>query len=305
VTGEASGESASADDLLERARRIVVWKQGERRAPHKPLLLLMALGRLARGDDRLGFAECEGELRDLIRDFGPGHTRRQPELPFHHLQSDGLWTIVAEGEHVNPSGGPSARLLRDREAYGWFPAADARRLRSEPGLLEKIVRAVLDNHFPESLHADILDRVSLDLGRETVVRRRRDPRFRERVLTAYQHRCSVCGLDVRINGNSVGLEAAHIKWHQAGGPDVEGNGLALCALHHKLFDLGAFTLLEDRRVVVSERAHGGPQFETVLLRHHGRPLATPTREAYAPALDHARWHRDNVFKQDMRRVEVG
>jgi putative restriction endonuclease len=26
---------------------------------------------------------------------------------------------------------------------------------------------------------------------------------------------------------NVALEAAHIKWHQAGGPDEESNGLAL------------------------------------------------------------------------------
>jgi putative restriction endonuclease len=40
----------------------------------------------------------------------------------------------------------------------------------------------------------------------------------------------------------LGLEAAHIKWFQAGGPDIEANGLAMCSLHHKLFDLGVFTI---------------------------------------------------------------
>src|SRR5436189_6378643 len=40
---------------------------------------------------------------------------------------------------------------------------------------------------------------------------------------------------------------AHIRWHQAGGPDIENNGLALCVLHHKTFDLGAFTLSEGGR----------------------------------------------------------
>src|SRR5437588_7846441 len=52
---------------------------------------------------------------------------------------------------------------------------------------------------------------------------------------------------------SVGLDAAHIRWHQAGGPDREGNGLALCVLHHKLFDLGAFTVSPSGLLLVSDQ----------------------------------------------------
>ena len=54
----------------------------------------------------------------------------------------------------------------------------------------------------------------------------------------------------------VALEAAHIKWRQAGGPDLEVNGLALCSLHHKLFDRGAFTLSNQLVILVSDDAHG-------------------------------------------------
>jgi HNH endonuclease len=58
------------------------------------------------------------------------------------------------------------------------------------------------------------------------------------VLTAYEYRCAVCGFDVRLGSVSIALDAAHIRWHQAGGADLEKNGLALCVLHHKTFDLG-------------------------------------------------------------------
>lgn len=40
----------------------------------------------------------------------------------------------------------------------------------------------------------------------------------------------------------------------SGGPDSEANGVALCALHHKLFDRGAFTLSKDMKIQVSEKA---------------------------------------------------
>jgi putative restriction endonuclease len=69
-----------------------------------------------------------------------------------------------------------------------------------------------------------------------------DPQFRLRVLTAYEYRCAVCGFDVRLGSVSIALDAAHIRWHQAGGPELERNGLALCVLHHKTFDLGALTV---------------------------------------------------------------
>ena len=46
--------------------------------------------------------------------------------------------------------------------------------------------------------------------------RRRDPSFRQRVLVAYEYQCAVCGLDLRICGITIALEAAHVRWHQAG-----------------------------------------------------------------------------------------
>lgn len=36
----------------------------------------------------------------------------------------------------------------------------------------------------------------------------------------------------------MGLEAAHVQWHSQNGSDDVSNGLALCSLHHTLFDLG-------------------------------------------------------------------
>ena len=56
--------------------------------------------------------------------------------------------------------------------------------------------------------------------------------------------------------DSVGLEAAHIKWHAYYGPDEVSNGLALCTLHHKASDLGGISLLDDLRLVVSDDLHG-------------------------------------------------
>lgn len=64
----------------------------------------------------------------------------------------------------------------------------------------------------------------------------RDSDFRERVLTAYQHRCAMCGLQLKL------LDAAHIlPVEHPDSTDQTCNGVALCALHHRAFDRALVT----------------------------------------------------------------
>jgi putative restriction endonuclease len=59
----------------------------------------------------------------------------------------------------------------------------------------------------------------------------RSPKFRDAVLSAYQHRCCVCSRQLGI------VQAAHIVPHQHHASiDHVTNGLALCVEHHKLYD---------------------------------------------------------------------
>jgi putative restriction endonuclease len=92
----------------------------------------------------------------------------------------------------------------------------------------------------------------------------------------------------------VGLEATHIRWHQAGGPDIEGNGMALCSLHHKLFDRGAFTLDSSFRVIVSDDVNGVGA-EQVLWAYHQKNLNIPRQEKLYPYPDYVDWHVREVF----------
>jgi putative restriction endonuclease len=81
---------------------------------------------------------------------------------------------------------------------------------------------------------------------------------------------------------------------------VKPNGLALCSLHHKLFDRGAFTLSDDREILVSELAQGESGLEDWLLRHHRRPARPPQRREDRPDPAHLHWHRKEVFRGDAR-----
>ncbi|KMZ11831.1 hypothetical protein BHUM_03110 [Candidatus Burkholderia humilis] len=192
----------------------------------------------------------------------------------------------------------SKTQLRELNATGRFSDDVQQFFSDDPGDIATVARLILDTHFPASVHGGILDAVGLsldDLSMPTT--QRRNPKFRGDVLTAYSYRCALCNLDVRIGNLPVGLEAAHIQWHQAKGPDVVANGIALCCLHHKLFDLGAFTLGEQRRILVSDQAYGSPQrFEHILLRHHGSQLNAPVHAEDHPSSQFVGWHRAQVFK---------
>ena len=185
-----------------------------------------------------------------------------------------------------------------RYGVGGFPKPIAYQLRQQPQIAFEVVQNLLNAHFPFSYHSDILQTVGIVLP--LLQLQSRIPDFRENVLRAYNYSCAVCGFDVKLRNQPVALEASHIKWHQAGGPDTEVNGLALCSLHHKLFDRGVFTLSAKLEILVSEYAHGSIGFEEWLMEFHGEEINFPQRQAYYPREDFTGWHLREVFKGPYR-----
>lgn len=288
----------TADDLRARIATLAVWRRGHQRAPHKPLLLLYALARLGEGQTRLPFREVEPVLRGLLRDFGPLRKQHHAEYPFWRLQTSGLWTVRADGVlRVRASNtDPTRTALHDANAFGQFSPDALACLRRHPSLVGEVAATLLDAHFEPSLHDEILTAVGLDLSplAASARRRRRDPAFRDAVLRAYGHRCAVCGFETRVGTALVGVDAAHLWWHGHGGADEVSNGVALCALHHRLLDRGAFTLADassrERVVVVADEAHGGEGFARWLLDFHGRPIAPPVHPTDRVAEPSMAWH---------------
>ncbi len=285
-------------DILARFDDLNTWRQGDQRAPHKPLLVLYALGRWQQGKAEVTFAEAEPDLTALLREFGPPRKSDHPEQPFWRLQRDGVWTVHAPADLPLKTGDdiPRVTAMRSHDVRGGFSPDVRAALAADPTLVVKVAVQILERYFPESLHPDILNAVGLTL--ETA-KKKRDPAFRQRVLKAYEYRCAVCGFDVRLGSVSIALDAAHIRWHQAGGPDDENNGLALCVLHHKTFDLGAFTLT-DGVLVVSDQANGTAGFAEALIAYHGRPIRPPQHPDWGPEAKHVEWHGREVFKGEAR-----
>src|SRR6185503_9919217 len=83
--------------VTESVQNLNVWQRGDQRAPHKPLLILLALGRIVRGQERLAaFTEIDEPLRRLLVQFGPPRKSVHSEYPFWRLQTNGLWEVVSE-----------------------------------------------------------------------------------------------------------------------------------------------------------------------------------------------------------------
>ncbi|NUR03634.1 MAG: restriction endonuclease [Streptomyces sp.] len=286
-------------DWLERAATLRQWSRSGTRAPHKPLLLLYALGRFQRDDEaELRYSAVEADLQRLLAEYGPPR-RTTPAYPFHHLVSDGVWEVCTDRGPGSPGSG--VRELRATGAAGRLAPDLRAALRREPSLLGRMARVLLDQHFAPSLHGELCEAVGLELepaetGQLAPVRRPRDPRMRELVLTAYEYRCAFCGYDGRIGAVPVGLEAAHVRWWAFGGPDDIDNGLCLCSLHHKLFDKGVLGIGDGHRILVSQRFVG----HSAAARDHvvalaGRPLIGPQPGAAPVAEAHRSWHTTQVF----------
>jgi putative restriction endonuclease len=76
--------------VLKRIEQLSVWQRDGVRAPHKPLLIILALSRVTRGCDRLTpFKELEKPLARLLRDYGLPRRSVHPEYPFWSLRSGG------------------------------------------------------------------------------------------------------------------------------------------------------------------------------------------------------------------------
>ncbi len=295
-------------EVLDLFRNLKVWKKGDQRAPHKPLLVLMALARLQGGGERLwSFEDINPLLHELLVEFGPGDRKSvHPEYPFWYLRNDGVWevpdaaTLARRVAHRKRSKDIPKGVLLEMKAQAGFPPELDALLRTRPDLVNRIAALLLDAHFPRSVHEDILDAVAFPWVVEPRFRRARDPAFRERILRIYERRCAVCGYDGRMGRAELGLEAAHIKWHCHSGPDTEDNGLALCLFHHRALDRGALGIDQDHTLMVSQHAIGSVGLPDWLHRYAGRPLRTPVPGGARPHEDHISWHQREVFKSPAR-----
>jgi len=288
--------------VLDKIRNITVNRSGERRAPHKPLLLLLSIARLLQGQRNIPFTDVEKSLGPLLNAYAPPvQGRHQPELPYWHLQTDQLWEVSSADDLPRQTGG-FPRIPALRETSGHLEGSFAESLLADRTLVQQAIHLLLEEHFPESLHEDIVAAIGLGLPEADrimeqqagyVITRRRDPKFREKVLRAYEYRCAASGFRAALGGTYFGCEAAHVQWHAQNGPDTVENGMALEPTLHKLFDAGAWSLTDDRRILISADFTGTDETVEKVRNLHGRPLRTPQPGESSISVKFIQWHRES------------
>ena len=188
-------------------------------------------------------------------------------------------------------------------------------LRADTQLLYSVARTLVDSHFPATVAPNLPAAVGLEphlvlqasgdvLPDPEPVARRRTPGWRLKILLAWDNQCASCGYDGQFSGASVGIEAAHVRWFSFGGPDSLDNGLALCVLHHKLFDLGVMGLDGQLRVKVSKAYNARTPAGRAQYDLHGRKL-DPRPGTKLPAPRHVVWHCEQVLKSGSPGMSVG
>lgn len=298
------GSMTTPTAWLEKLKKLRVDRATGDPAPHKPLLVLVLLQTFEQGLPSSDLLLLTPELAFRFSTFWTvvAHRRKQApdvRLPFHHLQSDGVWTSLDDkGE---PAAGP-----RDTRAARLAPAFLA--VASDPDWRDRARRLLISHYFRPTEQLALGSMLGLDLpavGEEETTReasesareKGRQARFRLSVVAAYNYTCALTGYRLTTISGAAIVDAAHIHQFAHSRNNDADNGLALCKNAHWLFDNGLWTVAADHTVIVaiSEFSEDNPDQKS-LKDYHGVRLRLPGDSRLWPSPAHLNWHRQHRFR---------
>lgn len=306
-------------ELVDEIDRQPAWRQHGKRAPHKPLTILYAISQALSGNRIVRYEQAEPTLRSLLDKFGPPRQQLHPEHPVWRLRryktgTTSFWEIQGAVENMQDSeGNPYIGPMRQYISFGLSePAANL--LCVNPANAYALAATLAEQIVPPTLQGELLDFVGIgtsDNPRPTLaaadpvlVARTtrigstlvRDRTFSRKVRAAYSDACAICSISPRLAGEVFGLEAAHIRWANAGGPDELRNGVCLCRMHHHALDKGAIKIDDDMRVRVSSKLVRSRESDAMFACFSGERIRLPKATADHPHLKMLEWHWSEVFK---------
>jgi putative restriction endonuclease len=292
-------------------------------APHKPILLLCVLDLFDSGEISSNLVEITDDLVELFDRYWervlPSHRPRNLALPFFHLQGDGFWHLLPRHGRSS-SGSQMTSLIRLREEvigarvderlYGLFGSEENRdRLRGvlietyfSPGVRPLLVEQSITNRgaflYSEELLNNPKDpRVEETLSvEEAYLPAVRDQGFRRAVVTAYAHRCALCGIRVRTLDGHTAVTAAHIRPWSDTHDDRPANGMALCRMCHWTFDEGLLGVSQEYEVIASRQLVVSNNLPGYLPNLEGSGIVGPAQQPFWPDTESLRWHQENVLR---------
>jgi len=270
-------------------------------APHKPLLLLVIMEMVEKGEIESVEATLSPDIAFRFSVFWSvvaPRRKQRPEvrLPFHYLRSSGIWQpLTAQGE-LSPDKKLTSMIRIDPSFFecisneGFRDKARRVLIETEPYFLPEERVALysmlkLKPSAPEIREDEATYKTSVKIGR--------DARFRiEVVLLAYRHTCALTGYRMTTLGMESIVDAAHIQEFRDSRNNDPRNGIALSKNAHWQFDRGLWSLNDDYKVIVNKEKfieEGVPGQR--LADFEGRRIFLPSEPKYWPERDHLGWHR--------------
>lgn len=159
-------------------------------------------------------------LREAVRD-GFAFTRKGNDEIAVAFRPDNMLAYCLNSENLHESGADAA-VFSLLSKVGRFEVVTDRELATIPPERRRVVTKVS--------------------------RLARDSDFRRKVIVAYDRKCCVTGLQLRL------IDAAHILPVGAeGSTDDVQNGLCLSPTYHRAYDRGLIYLTEDRRMLINPK----------------------------------------------------
>ena len=270
-------------------------------APHKPLLLLAILEMVENGEITSRELSLSPDLAFRFSVFWSvvARRRKQPpevRLPFHHLESSGIWQPLTADGKPSPDKKMTAMIRFDEQFFECL-ADFTFRDRAQRILIET------DPYFqPEervALYSMLRIRSIVPEIRENrelykaSVQAGRDARFRiEVVVVAYKHTCALTGYRMTTLAMESIVDAAHIHQFHTSRNNDPRNGMALSKNAHWQFDRGLWSVNDDYRVLVNrEKFREEGMAGQRLTDFEGRRISLPDDPRYWPEQDSLEWHR--------------
>ncbi len=308
-------------EYLQAFARLNVNRAGGIASPHKPCMLLAALGLAEAGKlvhNQIHFEppllERYARFFNIVRE---PRDHPNPWFPFFHLRSDGFW-------HLQPKPGREAALdILDSARSASVIAENIACVSLDPALhslvLDPRAREQLRQQlvvawfgaFSEPLNvlfeeehridnAEIALRQRIEGNQTAPVEARSDPArssaFRRIVTEAYDYRCAASGWRIILPDSTVLVEAAHLVPYVDSHDDDPRNGIALSPSFHWALDKHIIAPGPDLKWHVSNTLDGRLPDNRPLLELDGKALLLPKESAYAPKKPALEWRMSRLAR---------
>lgn len=283
------------DNYLDEVQKIKVNRSGNLVSLHKPLLLLLTIGKVYNGHKNLFyFDDIESELVDLISKYGLKNTSTiNPQYPFIYLASNSsIWSCSKNKEELAYPDSASRRELVG--SFGSFTIGFYNYLLKSENLFSTI-QLVLNQYWPDAYHADLLNDIGIfNFNLVAPKKQERCRKFVEDVLDAYERKCAICHQSIRLGDTLVGIDACHVKPIQHFGDDNVNNGIALCKIHHWALDRGAISISQEMCLLISKKLNGNKLYD-YFTSFENITLFVPRDTSFVLGSSNIEYHTKYIF----------